>query len=110
MTAERQKLWTAYQARQAAGALPGQLSVGGFGGLGVALSSHPVAVTLTAQRHVRMIREIDLKLDDPICVKTLYPEGAVPAKPKPSWCYRHLDFGLLDESASHLAVLEYGPN
>lgn len=110
MTPERQKIWSAYEAREAANNLPGQLSIGGFGGLGITLSSHPVAVVRAAQEHVRVLREIDPKLDDPAYARSLYPEDSVPSKPKLKWCYRHLDLGLLDEAASFFGVFRYGPN
>ncbi len=110
LTAERQKLWSVYEAREAAQKLPGQLSVGGFGGFGITLSSHPMVVVKAAQDHVHVLRDIDPKLDDPAYVDSIYSEGLVPTNPKPKWIYRHLDLGLLDEAASHLAVFRYGPN
>ncbi len=110
MTADRQALWSMYEARQTANSLPGQLSIGGFGGLGITMSSHPVAVVRAAQHHVRIMREIDPKLDDSQYVRGLYPAGAVPAKPKLKWHYRHLDLGLLDENAGFFGVLNKGPN
>jgi hypothetical protein len=109
MTPERTKLWTAFQARQVAGLLPGQLSMGGAGSLGITLSSHPVAVVRTAQRHVRIMREIDPKLDDRDYVRSLY-QAQVPAKPRLRWHYNHLDFGLADDAASFFGVCDYGPN
>ena len=54
MTPERMKLWRTYQAREAAGALPGQLKIGGYANLGITRSSQPVAVTpcgAAARRH-----------------------------------------------------------
>jgi hypothetical protein len=111
MTPERVKLWRAYQARQAAGVLPGQLMIGGHANLGITLSSQPVAaVTRAAAQHVEIIREIDPKLDDPAYVETLCGKGAAPAKPKLKWRYCHLDFGLFDESAAFFVVFERGPN
>lgn len=64
------------------------------------LSSQPLAVTRAALRHVAFMREIDPKLDDPAYVRKLYQEGAAPTKPKLKSWYRHLDFGLFDESAA----------
>jgi len=110
MTPEREKLWAAYQAREVAGLLPGQLSMGGFGGLGITLSSQPVTVVRAAQRHIRIMREVDPQLDDPAYVRTLYPEEQAPAKPKLKWHYRHLDFGVLDEPAGFFGFFERGPN
>jgi hypothetical protein len=110
MTPERVKLWQTYQKREATHTLPGQLMVGGFANFGITLSSQPVAVVRAAQRHVAIMRETDPKLDDPTFVRTLYGNGAVPAKPKPRWWYNYLDFGLYDEPANAFAVLGRGPN
>ena len=110
MTPERVKLWSIYATRQAAGALPGQLTTGGYGGLGITLSSQPAAVTRTAQRHVKILREIEPKLDNLAYVHTLYGKNGVPEKPKLKWHYRHLDFGLLDEDAGFFRILAQGPN
>lgn len=74
------------------------------------MSGHPLAVVRTAQDHIRVLQEIDPKLDDPVYVRGLYPAGSVPAKPKVKWFYRHLDLGLLDEAASFFGGLRYGPN
>jgi hypothetical protein len=110
MTPERVKLWQTYEARQTAGALPGQLIVGGIANLGITTSSQPVAVVRTAMQHVRRMREMDPMLDDRAYLATLYQNVGVPAKPKPQWCYRHLDFGLYDEPANWFGLLERGPN
>lgn len=110
MTSERQKLWSAYEAREAAGTLPGQLSIGGLGGQGVTISSHTVAIVRAAQDHVRILREIDPELESPTYVRSLYPEGSVPTKPKLKWAYNHLDLCLYDEGAALRFVLSYGPN
>lgn len=110
MTPERQTLWSMYEAREGANNLPGQLSIGGYGGLGIALSGHPVTVVRTAQDHVRVMREIDPKLDDSAYVQSLYPAGSLPDKPKLRWHYRHLDLGLYDEAARFFACFRKGPN
>lgn len=110
MTPERTKLWQAYEARQAAGALPGQLTTGGFCNQGITLGSQPMAVVFAAQRHVRILQEIDPKLDEPAYIKTLYPNGSAPSKSKLEWCYHHLDIGLLDASVGFFGVFERGPN
>ncbi len=110
MTPERVKLWSIYEARQAAGASPGQLMTGGYGGLGITLSSQPVTVTRTAMRYVKILREIEPKLDDPAYVRALYGKSGVPPKPKLKWHFRQLDFGLLDEDAGFFLILAKGPN
>lgn len=110
LTQERQKLWETYEARQARGALPGQLSIGGFGGLGITLSSHPVQVVLTAQYHARLIQEIDPKLDDPAYVKTLFPQSEPPSRPKFEWNYNHLDLGVGEKISETFIIFHKGPN
>lgn len=110
MTPERQRLWSIFEARQQNGLLPGQLAIGGYGNLGVTMSASPVAVVRAAQRHIKILEEIDPKLDDLTYVRGLYDEGHVPAKPKLRWHYNHLDLGLLDEKAGSFGILENGPN
>ena len=110
LTPERKRLWSAYEALRAANTLPGQLSVGGYNGLGVTLSSHPKAVVDAAQEHTRIIRELEPKLDDPAYVQGLYPADIFPKKPKLRWNYNYLDFGLLDDKAGFFGNLSKGPN
>jgi hypothetical protein len=92
-------------------ALPGQLMMGGPANLGITLSSQPVAVVRTAQHHVKLMREMDPHLDDRSYLADLYGgAAAVPAKPKPRWFYRDLDFTLYDEPANWIGLLARGPN
>ena len=55
-------------------------------------------------------QEIDPKLDDPAYVKTIFENNEAPAKPKLQWGYRHLDFGIYDESTGFFGVFVRGPN
>lgn len=110
MTPERDRLWSIYSARQAANTLPGQLSLGGFNGLGISMSSHPMAVVRAAQEHARIIREIEPKLDDPAYVRSLYPLDGIPKNPKFRWGYNNLDLGLCDDKAGFFGNLSKGPN
>ena len=110
MTPERTRLWTLYDQRREEGALPGQLRLDGFGGLGLVTSGHPLAVVRTAQDHARLIRQIDRLLDDPAELSKFYPDGKLPARPKPQWHYSHLDLGLADERAGVFMRLTKGPN
>jgi hypothetical protein len=110
MTPERQKLWAVYEDLQRRAALPGQLLVGGYAGLGITMSSSPVAVVRAAQRHVQIMQEVDPKLDNPAFVASLYGAVSMPKKPKLRWHYRHLDLGLLDEQVGFFGILEKGPN
>ena len=110
MTPERERLWSTYQKRQEAEALPGQLMVDGYGGMGITTAGTTVVGTQVAIHHAKIIREIEPKLDDPIFLETLYGKGGAPKKPKVQWHYNHLDFGLLDESAGFFGILMKGPN
>lgn len=111
MTPERNRLWNVFTTRQEAAALPGQLMTGGYGGSGITMASSPVAVVRAAQRHVRILQDIEPKLDgpDPDFVRKLYGDS-VPETPKLRWHYNHLDLGLLDEAGGFFGVLEHGPN
>lgn len=110
MTPERERMWAIYEARRAREVLAKPLSLGGYGDLGILLSSHPVFVTRYAQRHVKIIREIDPNLDDKPYVSRLYGESGTPIKPNLKWHYQHLDLGLLDEKAEFFGICEKGPN
>jgi len=110
MTPERQKLWSVYEARKRRGALPGHLTMDGYGDLGITMSGSPVVVVWAAQRHVKILREIDPQLDDPAYIRSIYGQGNAPAKPKLRWHFKHLDFGLLDEKAGFFGVFVRGPN
>jgi hypothetical protein len=110
MTSERKRLWSTYDARQAANTLPGQLSVGGFQSLGITMSSHPVAIVRAAQAHARIMSEVEPRLDDPAYVRSLYPADNIPKKPKLKWCYNNLDLGLCDEKTGFFGILSKGPN
>jgi hypothetical protein len=110
MTAERSRLWQVFEAREQAQLLPGQYAVGGYAGRGLTLSGQPLAVVQAAQAHLRIMQEVEPKLDDPSFLATIYPSGSVPAKPTLRWRYRHLDFGVADDKASVLGVFSYGPN
>ena len=110
MTSERNHLWSIYDARRTANTLPGQLSVGGFNGLGITMSSHPVTVVRAAQEHARIIREVEPRLDDPMYVRSLYPADSIPEKPKFRWAYKNLDLGVCDDKAGFFGIFSKGPN
>lgn len=110
MTPERRRIWCIHEEHQAANSSPGQLTIGGFGHLGITTGGIPVAVTRAAICQIRMIQEIELKLDDPAFVRTLLGEHTVPAELNLKWHYNHLDFGLLNELSNEFLVLMKGPN
>jgi hypothetical protein len=95
MTAERDRLWQIFQDRAALSAPPGSVAVQSL----ITTSGHPVYVVNLASNYARVIREIDLKLDDPSFVRWFYQQAgfSVPAKPKLRWHLQHLDLGILDK-------------
>ena len=110
MTPERGRLWSIYEERQAANNLPGQLTVGSFGNLGISTAGTPLVITFAAIRQIHMAQEIEPKLDDPAFVRTLLGEHTVPAELNLKWRYNHLDFGLLNEPSNKFFILMRGPN
>ena len=109
MTPERSKLWSAFRGEQAL-SMPGQFLAGGYGGLGLSASGHPSAVVMTAQAHVRVMREIEPRLGDRDFLRSLYQSFPVPRKPALEWHYNHLDLGLLDRKAGVFGQILNGPD
>jgi hypothetical protein len=112
MKAEREKLWQAYERRQNADMLPGQLAIGGIGGMGIAMSSHPTQVVWAAQRHVQIIGDMDPTFDDPDEIRSYFGQHdeVPPEKPKFKWHYEHLDLGMLETSTGTFLLLQKGFN
>lgn len=96
MTAERQRLWTL-----------GEDYVGGFGGITGA--GTPVAVTRAAQDTVRIICELDPKLDDRAWIMETFEPDGPPSSIKPEWWFRHLDLGIMDTRHWVFCKLRDGP-
>lgn len=110
MTPERERLWSAFTARQEAGTLPGQLMRAGYGVTGIAASGRPIAVVLAAQLHARILRQIDPQLDDASYVRSLFRLESGPDRPKLRWEYNYLDFGLVEETSGTFGIFSRGPN
>ena len=110
MAPEREKLWSIHDVYQAAPAGPRGISMGGLGGLGITMDGTPTIVTMVAMNQIRLIREIDPRLDEPQYVEEKFAEFPVTGKIKPAWHYSHLDFGLLNEATGHFKCLMPGPN
>ena len=104
MTPERERLWSAFKARQEAGTLPGQLILGGYGGTGITTSGRPVAIVRVAQIHAGILRQIDPQLDDESNVRRLFAPESLPDKPKLRWDYNHLDFGVVEETSGIFGI------
>jgi hypothetical protein len=111
MTPERQQLWGIYEERQRRGALPGALIIGGFGGSGISSSGVSLAVTFRAQEYFRIIKEYELKLDDPSFVRdVIFAHNPVPKKPKFNWELNCLDLRVIEKTSNRDFLLRKGPN
>ena len=110
MTPERRRIWSVYEEHQAANNSPGQLTIGGLGNRGITTAGTPVVATQAAICQIRMIREIEPKLDDSDFVRTLFGKHTMPEELNLKWHYEHLDFGLLNRPSNQFILLIRGPN
>lgn len=108
MTKERERLWTVFDEHSSRGMPPGSIFVASP----ITTSGHTMHVVRMADDYVRIVREIDPKLDDIEFVKRLYDPAGLPCpkKPKLKWLLNYLDFGLLDTASNRFFVFRYGPN
>lgn len=109
LTPERAKLWSVFDDFQSARTAPGEIVVGGIGGLGITAAGTPTIVTWVAIKQVEIMRQLEPKLDDIDFVKSLYGEHQIPERIKFSWHYNHLDFGLVNEPSEEFIKLLPGP-
>lgn len=106
-SAERMRLWALHDSIIARGVAPGAAIVRAM----IATSGHPLHVVLYARACLRIIREIEPRLDDPEFVKSLYrPPEEAPAKSKLPWAFRHLDLAIYDEAKPCIMMLKKGWN
>lgn len=108
MTKERERLWAAFDEHSSRGMPPGSVYIPSA----VTTSGHSMHVVRMANDYARVVREIDLQLDDIQFVKGLYdPAGPpCPKKPKLKWHLNYLDLGLLDATSSTFFIFRRGPN
>ena len=108
MTSERMRLWQLFDQIVAKEAPPGSIVVPSM----IATSGHTLHVVLRAQEYVRIIKEIDSKLDDREFVNSLYEETNIepPKKPKIEWYLRGTDLGVFDRATNLFSVFRYGVN
>jgi hypothetical protein len=108
VTVERQRLWEIFNERTSRGVPPGSV----FAPSIIMTSGHSFHIVRRAQDYMRVIKEIDPKLDDYNYVQGLFEEAEVPIpqKYKLSWHFNYLDFGLLDNQSGIFFVLRYGVN
>jgi hypothetical protein len=108
ITKERERLWAIFDAYSTRGLPPGSVYIPAM----ITTSGHSLHLVRLAQEYVRIVREIDPKLDDMSYIQGIYQRAGVlcPKKPKVAWHLKALDLGLLDLSSNMFFVFKYGPN
>jgi len=108
LTDERKRLWEIFDEHSLAGATPGSLVIPSI----IMTSGHSFKIVRLAQDYMRVIKEIDPKLDDYNFVKDLFAEAEIslPKKYKLNWHFRFLDLGVFDNASKTYFVFRYGVN
>ena len=108
LTRDREFLWSIFDECSMRSTLPGSIIVPSM----IATSGHSFNTVMAAQEYVRVIKEIDPKLDDIAFVRSLYEGSGIEAinSKKLVWHFRHLDFGIFDASSGFFGIFRYGPN
>ena len=108
MTSERMRLWQLFDTTVAKEAPPGSVVIPSM----ITTSGHTLHIVQRAQEYVRIIKEIDSKLDDREFVNSLYEDTAIepPKNPKIEWYLRGTDLGVFDRSTNLFSVFRYGVN
>lgn len=108
MTKERERLFTIFDEQSSRGLPPGSVYIPTM----IATSGHSLTFTMFGMHCARIINQIDPKLDDPSYVRGLYQSAGwqMPKKPKLSWQFHALNFGLLEGQGPRFILLRAGPN
>jgi hypothetical protein len=108
MNSERNRLRQVFDAHVADGLPPGSVYLPTT----IATSGHPLFLVRLATQYVRIVRDIDPKLDGADYVRDLYCRAGIPIpkNPKLKWHLNFLDFGLLDNRGSPFLILRKGPS
>lgn len=108
LTAERARLWKIFNERATRHAPPNSVVVPSM----IATSGHSMHFTFMSMNYVRVITEIDPKVDDPAYTSSLAVGSGftLPAKQKWKWHLNYLDLGLLEKNSIFFGVFRKGPN
>jgi len=108
LNSEREKLWNLFDMYSMRGAAPNSIVIPST----VSLSGHTFQIVMLAKEYVRIIEEMDPKLDDRDYINSLYEETDLspPPKPKLEWCIRGTDIGIYDNATDVYMVFRYGIN
>jgi hypothetical protein len=108
MTPERQRLWALHESFLGEGLPPGAVVVGGM----LAMSGHSTYIVLHAQACAKLIKKIDLQLDNSAYLRAnLYGANGIafPSKRKLRWALKHLDLYLCDDANQLAFLIRRGP-
>lgn len=105
LTLEQKRLWETIDEYENLNKMPSPFTLGGYNGLGIATSGHPIAVVMHSNHLARIVRDIGPKLDNTEFVTSL---GFNAQKAELEWCFSHSDFGLLDKASKTFRLLQYG--
>lgn len=108
MTKDREYLWKLSDDRSKRSVLPNGLYLHGM----VMLSGHKLEIVILAQEYVRLIKEIDPKLDDIEFVRTLFKGSGLEIHKKTEfrWTFNHLNLCIFDKRTGYTGVYKWGPN
>jgi hypothetical protein len=104
---ERERLVALHNAIVTRGMAPGSVAIGAS----IATSGHTTHTLLYAQRCLRLIGDLEPKLDDREFVRSLYkPREHAPANPRPEWRFCHLDLAIYDRAKPAFLIVQQGWN
>jgi hypothetical protein len=104
---ERMRLMVLHEGIITRGMAPGTVYISNM----IATSGHTVHSVRYAQHCMRLIGQLEPKLDDRDFVRGLYKhKEEAPDKPKPEWAVIHLDLAICDKAKPGLMVIQQGWN
>jgi len=108
MSKERQRIWEIFERHSMQGIPEGSIVISSP----IMMSGHTMHIVEMAQEYVRIITELEQKLDDREYTNTIYKESNIspPNKPKFEWSLRGTDLGVYDKTTNLYAVYRYGVN
>ena len=107
MNSERTRMWNIYEKYTTLGMEPGTVYISNP----IMSSGHPMYLIRMSDYYVRIIEDIDLKLDERNYVNSLYDQANLPhpKKNKLNWHVEGLDLGLLDKKNGVFFNINQGP-
>ena len=104
---ERMRLARLHEAIITRGMAPGTVYISNM----ISTSGHTVHSVRYSQHCMRLIGDLEPRLDDLDFVRSLYkPREEAPQKPKPEWAFLHLDLAIYDRAKPGLLIVQKGWN